>query len=210
MSLSRRSFLCRAAAVCVSGATNPLGCMPALASVRTSLAESDQAVSRRLDTGWEFYAGPLDSRFQVWHSEELITWEPVTLPHCFNHRDACDPDTPAYRGVGWYRLELDPANPFPQGRTLLHFGAAGQAAQVYVGDKRIAEHTGGYDEFLVDITEAAGTGRSIQLSVACDNGRDLDRMPSDLSDFTPLTGASTGLYISSTYRRSLWRRCIRT
>lgn len=140
-----------------------------------------------LATGWEYYQGPLDARYQVWHSQELVVWDQVELPHCFNHYDACDPDAPAYRGCGWYRTRVQVDNPFTGGRTLLHFEGAGQRAAVYVGVYKVGEHEGGYDEFLVDITEAchaAAKGATIQLSARCDNSRDIDAMPSDLSDFT--------------------------
>jgi beta-galactosidase len=139
-----------------------------------------------LDKGWEYYQGPLEP-WQVWHSEELVTWETQTLPHCFNHYDACDPDTPAYRGSGWYRTKIQPANPYPGGRTMLLFEGAGQTSEVFLGVTRVGNHTGGYDEFAIDITDTlktAATKGGVALSVHCSNKRDLDRMPSDLSDFT--------------------------
>lgn len=145
------------------------------------------SLSQILDAGWEYYRGPLDARFQIWHSEEFIAWESVSLPHCFNHHDACDPDVPAYRGHGWYRIQLPIANPFANGRTLLHFEGAGQSAEIWIGTELVGKHIGGYDEFVVDITDASralASGASLPLAVLCDNSRDIDRLPSDLSDFT--------------------------
>jgi beta-galactosidase len=52
------------------------------------------AASLRLDSGWEYYQGPLDGPWEVWRGDEIAVWEQVSLPHCFNHYDACDPDTP--------------------------------------------------------------------------------------------------------------------
>jgi beta-galactosidase len=159
--------------------------MPLLASVVQS--PRGGATDEKLEDGWEFYQGPLDARFQVWHSSELVTWEKVTVPHCFNAYDACDPDVPAYRGAGWYRRKLKVTNPYMRGRTLLHFEGAGQRAEVYAGTTLIASHSGGYDEFVVDVTEACRALKAdeeMQLAVLCDNSRDVERMPSDLSDFT--------------------------
>ncbi len=144
-----------------------------------SLAQSPEN-THRLTTGWDFYQGSLDGPAQVWNSAELVTWQQVSLPHCVNHSDACDPDNPAYRGPAWYRTQLKRANPHPSGRTLLHFAGAGQTTDVYLGDSHLAQHIGGYDEWLVDITGHS----SPQLAIRCDNSRDLSRMPSDLSDFT--------------------------
>ena len=175
--LSRRSLLKTGAAISVLGAIHA----PLLAS---ALEAAEHTASKRLDSGWEFYRGPLDPRFQIWNSEELVTWAPVTVPHCFNAYDGCDPDTPAYRGPGWYRTKLTLGNPYAQGRTLLYFEAAGQRAEIYVGTRLAGSHSGGYDEFMVDITDFVQGQASASVAVLCDNSRDIERMPSDVSDFT--------------------------
>ena len=104
----------------------------------------------RLDSGWEFHQGALGSIWEIWRGDaatDNVKWTPVTLPHCFNARDAVDPDTHYYEGPGWYRTHLKIANPFPNGRTLLHFEGAGQKSQVFVGLEKVGEHVGGYDEW---------------------------------------------------------------
>jgi beta-galactosidase len=143
----------------------------------------------RLDDGWAFRKGPVDGIWGVWRKEDDDQWQPQTLPHCFNALDACDPDEPYFRGQGWYRTRLTLANPCPAGRTLLHFQGAGQTSTLWVGSERIGTHKGGYDEFVFDITEAAGrlptsqTRQGVPVAVLCENSPDLDRVPSDLSDF---------------------------
>ena len=134
--------------------------------------------------------------WEVWHSKETAVWQPVAMPHCFNAYDGCDPDVPYYQGNGWYRTHVPIANPYKSGRTLLHFEGAGQTAAVYVGEKLAGKHKGGYDEFVIDITdllaesamnqcdEQAKQADGIPIAVLCDNSRDLDRIPSDLSDFS--------------------------
>lgn len=166
--------------------------------VRPFFAATDiSSTSIKLDQPWEYYRGPLAGPWAVWHGDEIAVWEKVSLPHCFNHYDACDPDTPYYRGHGWYRIHIPATNPLKNGRTLLHFEGAGQTSQVYLGNQLIGTHVGGYDEFVYDITEALatatpvpgaaatkGTESGIPLSVLCDNSQDLERSPSDLSDFS--------------------------
>jgi len=147
----------------------------------------------RLSDGWEFYQGSLGSTWEIWRGDKAtdnVTWTPVTLPHCFNARDAVDPDVRYYQGPGWYRTRLKVANPFPNGRTLLHFDGAGQKSQVFVGLKKVGEHLGGYDEWTVDITDAvvAAGSSDIPLAVLCDNSRDAESIPSDLSDFNRYGG----------------------
>jgi beta-galactosidase len=196
---TRRQFL--ATSVSAAAAASFLSHSALGASV-ARLAANDNASSendtRRLTAGWEHFQGSLGGPWEVWHSEEVATFQSIAMPHCFNAYDGCDPDVPAYRGPGWYRSHVPIANPYHNGRTLLHFEGAGQDTTVYVGDTLVGKHVGGYDEFVFDITDAIAKLPSppppdpkkkkpadgIPLAILCDNSRDLDRMPSDLSDFT--------------------------
>ncbi len=65
---------------------------------------------------------------------------------------------------------------------------------MYVYDQLVKTHTGGYDEFTVDITDAVEAFRKnpayekqfkgrIPVSIRTDNSRDLEMIPSSLSDF---------------------------
>ncbi len=149
------------------------------------------ASTQSLDQGWEYYQGSLGSTWEIWRGDKAtdnVTWTPVTLPHCFNARDAVDPDARYYQGPGWYRTRLTVANPFPSGRTLLHFDGAGQKSQVFVGRTKVGEHVGGYDQWDVDITDAVAKESEVPLAVLCDNSRDAESIPSDLSDFNRYGG----------------------
>jgi beta-galactosidase len=189
MNMTRRQFVARGAstAFVMAGATRPISASIARAVANSAGDGSDAAVTK-LDEGWELFQGSLDGPWEVWHSEELANFAPVGMPHCFNAYDACDPDTPYYRGPGWYRTKLMVSNPFAGGRTLLHFQGAGQTTAVFIGETKVGEHIGGYDEFVLDITEAVVAQaipiKGIPLAVLCDNSRDLERIPSDFSDFS--------------------------
>ena len=121
-------------------------------------------------------------------------WTKVSLPHCVNAKDAVDPDVNYYQGPAWYRTQLDVKNPYQNGRTLLHFEGAGQKTEVYVYTTKVGTHVGGYDEFSIDITDAVEAFKKtdvfqqqfkgkVPVSIRTDNSRDLEMIPSDLSDF---------------------------
>ena len=147
---SRRSFLQTGA---VTFAASLLPSSSLYASIAGLSTDQPSANARRLSTGWEYVQATLSGPWEAWHSEEIAVWQKVAMPHCFNAYDGCDPDTPCYRGNGWYRTYVPIANPFPNGRTLLHFEGAGQTTTVYVGEKLAGKHVGGYDEFVFDITD---------------------------------------------------------
>ncbi len=184
---SRRRFLKSLAA---AAAAAQCGANLRASIVQPVLANAEAcSTSQRLDSGWEYFQGALDGPWEVWRGNGIASWQKVSLPHCFNHYDACDPDRPYYRGHGWYRTRIPIANPMKDGRTLLYFEGAGQTSHVYVGNVLAGSHVGGYDEFVFDITDAiAATGQGakdgVPIAVLCDNSEDLQRPPSDLSDFS--------------------------
>ena len=160
--------------------------------------------SKRLTGNWQFLKQDLGG---VWEAvrtassgspETVPLWTDVTLPHCFNAEDAVDPDVNYYQGAGWYRTSIEVNNPFPHGRTFLHFEGAGQKTEVYIGFDKVGSHVGGYDEWTVDITDILKKSFNeiltkkykgkIPLSIRCDNSRDLEMIPSDLSDFNVYGG----------------------
>ncbi len=168
--------------------------------------------STRLITNWEFIRQDLGG---VWEAirpakpgspETVPIWSEVTLPHCFNATDAVNPYVNYYQGPGWYRTLLEVHNPYKKGRTLLHFEGAGQKTDVYIGTEKAGSHVGGYDEWTVDITdyiESALTDEGkVPLSIRCDNSRDLEMIPSDMSDFNVYGGLYRYLnlvYVPETY-----------
>ncbi|HKY44788.1 MAG TPA: glycoside hydrolase family 2 TIM barrel-domain containing protein, partial [Pyrinomonadaceae bacterium] len=130
--------------------------------------------------------------WEAWRkaNDDANVWSKVSVPHCFNAFDSVDPDGPYYQGPGWYRTRVTSENIYRNGRILLHFEGAGQKTEVFVHTEKIASHVGGYDEFIVDITEHAKkfpkTEKEpglVPIAVMCDNSRDLEMIPSNLSDF---------------------------
>ena len=153
----------------------------------------------RLKDNWEFLRQDVGNIWELvrpvkkGQPEEQPIWTQVTLPHCFNAEDAVDPNVNYYQGPGWYRTCLKLNNPYQNGRLLLEFEGAGQKTDVYIYMTKVGSHVGGYDSWNVDITDAVQTfllskdaerfGGKIPLSIRCDNTRDAEMIPSDLSDF---------------------------
>jgi beta-galactosidase len=220
---TRRTFL-KSAAGATASALLP---RPTMRAAIATLPEKSPNLVQRLSDGWEYLQGSLGGAWEVWHSEETAVWQQVAMPHSFNAYDACDPDTPYYRGNGWYRTHIAISNPYTDGRTLLHFEGSGQTTTVYVGETLAAHHVGGYDEFVVDITDLLHTAPPVDaghpdtnpkqkrpagtpIAVLCDNSRDLDRIPSDLSDFSLYGGMYRTVNLVYVPAVSLQRLHIRT
>ena len=176
MNTSRRNFLKTSALVTGYG----------ILSAPVARAAAADAIGvptvQPLETGWEFNRTTFGNPWEMW-SLHATGWSPVQLPHCFNHHDCCDPNTPAYRGQGWYRTKINPINPYPGGRTLLHFGGAGQRTSVYAGNTLMGHNTGGYNEFVVDLTSAERDAKGEIPSFAT--------TPATFTPFRPMSATST-------------------
>jgi beta-galactosidase len=144
-------------------------------------------VRQRIDSGWQFVRQDMSNAWEVFRPvqpgkpESVPLWQSVSLPHCYNADDGVEPRANYYQGAAWYRTYLTISNPYPDGHTLLEFEGAGQKTEVYADTIKVGAHIGGYDRWTVDITRF-GNGR-LPIAVRCDNSRDVEMIPSDLSDF---------------------------
>ena len=62
-----------------------------------------------------------------------------------------------------YRRDFTLPDGFCKGRVLLHIGAADQTAVVYINGHRIGYHEGGYDNFILDITDHLQEKNSLKI-----------------------------------------------
>ena len=67
--------------------------------------------------------------------------------------------------VLWYRRQFVLPEGFRRDRVLLHFGATDQTAEVTVNDVSFPAHTGGYDAFTLDITDALQEVNTVTVRV---------------------------------------------
>ena len=144
-------------------------------------------VRTRLTDGWQFIRTDMAGPWEVFRPvkpgkpESVPLWTEVSVPHCYNAEDGVDPSVNYYQGAAWYRTTVSVSNPYPDGHTLLEFEGAGQKTDVYVGTDHAGAHVGGYDRWTVDITHW-GNGQ-LPIAIRCDNSRDVEMIPSDMSDF---------------------------
>jgi beta-glucuronidase len=81
-----------------------------------------------------------------------------------------------FEGVVWYQRDFD-FQPRPGARTFLHVGAANYKSYVWVNQKRICDHEGGYTPFDCEVTTALKPGSNFVV-IAVDSTRQVDGIPS--------------------------------
>ena len=155
----------------------------------------------KLDS-FEFHKGNIGGIWEALRTyekgspEDSLTWENITIPHCYNSFDSVDPDIPYYQGPTWYRKKIKINNPYKNGNTFIFFEGAGQIIDIYLDKKHIHKHIGGYDEWKLDINPYLIEGKhNYNLIIKCDNSRNLNTIPSDLSDFTIYGGIYRNIYL---------------
>ncbi len=97
---------------------------------------------------WQYAIQPKDAaKSDTWQGEILV---PFPVESALSG---------VMQGVGadkrlWYRRKFDIPKMDNDGRLLLHFGAVDWQCEVWVNGKSVGKHTGGYDPFTFDITDA--------------------------------------------------------
>src|SRR5215470_375892 len=86
-----------------------------------------------------------------------------------------------YEGLLWYQRDFD-YQPKPRTRVFLHFGAVNYAAQVFVNDKYICQHEGGFTPFDCEVTGSVNAGTNFVV-IAVDNQRQVERVPGIKTDW---------------------------
>lgn len=81
-----------------------------------------------------------------------------------------------YEGVLWYERDFE-ADPKPDTRTFLHIGAANYRSHVWVNQRRVCDHEGGYTPFDCEVTAVLHPGTNFVV-IAVDATRLVDGIPS--------------------------------
>jgi beta-glucuronidase len=91
--------------------------------------------------------------------------------------------------VLWYQRDFT-YQPKPEMRTFLHIGAANYRSYIWVNQKRICDHEGGFTPFDCEVTAALHSGSNFVV-IAVDSTRLSDGIPgldTDWYNYGGLTG----------------------
>jgi beta-galactosidase len=137
-------------------------------SVASQMARTEYTIN----SNWRFWNNGIASG-QNKSSIDDSSWDIVNIPHTWNAEDPFD-DVDGYkRGIAWYRKNLELSKNELQGkRVFLNFEGANQVTDVYVNNRMVGRHKGGYTGFKFDITDALIEGESQLIAVCVNNAHD--------------------------------------
>lgn len=109
------------------------------------------------------------------HNDEydFATAPTLKVPGDWNTQD---PTLFRFEGVVWYEHDFD-FQPKANTRTFLHIGAANYKSFIWVNQKRICDHEGGFTPFDCEVTDALKAGSNFVV-IAVDSTREVDGIPS--------------------------------
>ncbi|WP_300437442.1 glycoside hydrolase family 2 TIM barrel-domain containing protein [Christiangramia sp.] len=123
-----------------------------------------QRMVKTLNSGWNF---------QLENSKKS---ENVNIPHTWNAEDAFN-DGAYYRGKGIYNREIFIPQDWKGQAIFLSFEAANQETKVFVNNKFVGEHIGGYTAFVFELTKALNFGLNNEIRVEVDNSHNVNIPP---------------------------------
>jgi beta-glucuronidase len=115
---------------------------------------------------WSFALDPLNAgEKEEWYlsTNSLQKWDKVETPHCFS----VDPRYGYFTGPVWYRKSFH-WETNTRKRTLLHFDGVYYECSVWLNNKKVGEHEGGYTPFQFDISDKLVSGEN-HIAIRVDN-----------------------------------------
>lgn len=110
-----------------------------------------------LNREWKYIRGDYKGAEKVVFDDNA--WETTGLPHSFSIPYFMSKDF--YTGYGWYRKVLDVKKGDLDKKFFLEFDGVFQQAEVFVNEKAVGGHVGGYTGFSVDISDAIKAGKNL-------------------------------------------------
>ncbi|MEP3836429.1 MAG: glycoside hydrolase family 2 TIM barrel-domain containing protein [Algibacter sp.] len=166
----------------------------AIATIFSANAQARQTFT--INNNWEFYKGDLDlSNSSISLNKNDANWKTINIPHTWNNIDVTD-DTPGYyRGVGWYKKSVFiEAEENKNNKTFIYFEGVNQVTNVYVNNKWVGQHKGGYTRFHFDITSFLKYNQQNTIAVKVDNSHNVD-IPPLSADFTFFGGIYRDVFL---------------
>ncbi|MDP4155277.1 MAG: glycoside hydrolase family 2 TIM barrel-domain containing protein [Bacillota bacterium] len=133
-----------------------------------------------LNQTWKFIRHDEIKAMEQTYNDEK--WEVVNVPHTWNAIDGAN-GFDFYKGSCWYRKQILVPSQAEGNKVFIEFNGSNSVTDVYVNDKHLGQHRGGYSTFRFDITDVIEFGKMNTLAVKVDNTVFEDVYP-QMADFT--------------------------
>jgi beta-galactosidase len=143
---------------------------------------------------WSFKKGKINYVEKLSFSAK--DWETVKTPHTYSI-DAIE-NIGYYRGETWYRMFKEIPTSMQNERIFIRFEGVGHEAEVFVNEKKVGKHIGGYAAFCYEITNLVKFGEKNLIAVNVSNEPNYKRIPVNDKLFNHYGGIYRPVQIFST------------
>ncbi|MEN8224167.1 MAG: glycoside hydrolase family 2 TIM barrel-domain containing protein [Bacteroidota bacterium] len=143
-----------------------------LLTVDNSMAQG--RIKQAFNDGWEFALSDLDIKEL---QDADVHWKSISIPHTWNNKDVQSGEKVNYT-TAWYKKIFFTVNKLKDKEYFLRFEGVGQYAALYVNNKFVGDHLGGYSAFVFKLNDflLADTVNTIYVKV---NNELQDSYPKD-------------------------------
>ncbi|MDA5490020.1 beta-glucuronidase [Yersinia kristensenii] len=132
---------------------------------------------KTLDGLWSFVVDTHNKGLsEQWWRESLAGSRAIAVPGSFNEQFA-DADIRQHVGNVWYQREVIIPAGWDNRRVVLRFDAVTHYGKVWVNDREVMEHQGGYTPFEQDISALIQPGEAIRITVCVNNELNWQTIP---------------------------------
>jgi beta-galactosidase len=161
----------------------------------SSSAQNPSRIRSAINDNWKFFPNEIADAEK--REIEDKDWKKITVPHTWNVEDTFDDEGGYRRGASWYRRELNVNSNLKNKRIFLYFEGANHTADVYLNEKHLGQHIGGYTAFVFDATDFVEFDKPNLIAVKVDNSLDKNKPPID-GDFTMYGGIYRDVWLIAT------------
>ena len=112
----------------------------------------------------------------------ILEMEKINLPHTWNNIDGQDGGMDYFRSECWYHKVIDIESLKEDELLYLEFNGVNSSCKIYIDQKEIAHHDGGYSTFRINVTDYIKDNK-LDFYVLVDN-QENDRVYPQTADFT--------------------------
>jgi beta-glucuronidase len=140
---------------------------------------------RSLNGLWDFALDTSsEGRSAGWWKQRLAGARQIPVPASYNDI-LLEPDVHDHVGDAWYQTNVRVPAGWRGERIVLRFDSATHRAAVWVDERQVAEHEGGYTPFEAEITELVEAGGEVRITVAVNNVLSWQSIPPGYVEETP-------------------------
>ncbi|MCS3432184.1 beta-glucuronidase [Klebsiella sp. BIGb0407] len=139
--------------------------------------ETSSREIKKLDGLWSFSVDTDGcGHTQQWWKSPLTDSRQIAVPGSFNEQFA-DSDIRDFVGDVWYQRDIFIPKGWGGQRIVLRFDAVTHSGKVWINDKVLMEHQGGYTPFEADISQLVSPGENVRITVCVNNELSWNTIP---------------------------------